>query len=50
MLAEMTGISVRTIWSYYRGARSIKKCQADWFMMIADILDVTPQELIALDD
>lgn len=50
MLAERTGISVRTIWSYYSGARSIKKCQADWFMMLADILDVSPADLISLDD
>lgn len=49
-LAKMTGISVRTLWSYYNGARSIKKCQADWFIMLSDILEVDPKEMIALDD
>lgn len=49
-LAEATGISVRTMEGYTTGRFPLKNARAWLIVALADVLETTPKELIAMDD
>ena len=45
-LGDMSGVSWRTIQSYYQGQRSLSRAHASLVIALADALGVHPRELI----